>query len=165
MYNAYNIYNESSTLAFFKKFDGSEVVLPQFDNDSSIASVVSINGNQNMNYLKSLANLGRIHNYTGETTLKLILEEFDSTDLTLDSSADKLTELADILDFLSHYYGFFGGPYLDYILDEDTNDALFFRVIFLKAGRKEWKEIENSMAKRQVLTKGMLAVFCMKGFE
>ena len=52
MYNAYNIYNESSTSALFKQFDGSEVVLPQFDNDSSIASVESINSSQNLNFLK-----------------------------------------------------------------------------------------------------------------
>lgn len=166
MYSFNSIYNRTQNYMTvpFMQFEEISVDIPQFENDLSIINGEERNIRQRYNYIKSSFAIAKIREFTGNETIELVLREFDSADLTLDSSSDKLAELAYILDFLSQFYGFYDGPYLDYVLDEDTNEVLFFRIIFLNAGKEKWKEIENNMARLQILTKGYLAVFCMKGF-
>lgn len=117
------------------------------------------------NFLKSNVAINIIRKYTGEATLSRVIEEFAANDLQSESGSEMLLELAQLLDYLGQNYGYYGGPYLDYVLDEDTNDLLFFRLIFERANRKEWKEIESDLISKQVLTKGLLAVFCLQGFQ
>ena len=167
MYSTYNVFDIPIKTCFCPVIQNEEASIQIFQNEtgSGVTSLEEEDPLQKLNKMKSLTSLIRIHSYTGDATIKFILEELEATDLSLGSSSDKLKELADILDFLSENYGFYDGPYLDYVLDEDSDELLFFRIIFANAGKKEWKEIENSMARLQVLTKGYLAVFCMKGFE
>ena len=166
MYNIKSFYSITQNSIPFSLMQPEKISIdiPRFENDSNLIYGEEVSIRERLNYIKSLVAISRLHTFTGDDTIKLVLKEFDAADPTLDSSSDKLTELADILDFLSENYGFYGGPYLDYVTEEDTNEVLFFRIIFLNAGRKEWKEIENNMARLQIFTKGYLAVFCMKGF-
>lgn len=83
------IQNEEASIQIFQNETGSGVT--SLEEEDSL---------QKLNKMKSLTSLIRIHSYTGDATIKFILEELEATDLSLGSSSDKLKELADILDFI-----------------------------------------------------------------
>ncbi|MHB1471563.1 MAG: hypothetical protein ACYCSA_09280 [Thermoplasmataceae archaeon] len=57
----------------------------------------------------------------------------------------------------------YGKPYLQPVYFEDSDEIAFVNVVFENCDWEEWKELEQEFNAHQSITKGMVAVTCIRG--